>query len=166
MLRTLFCALAFLFSIEHPLRATEPLGGWRGNGTGLWQGNPPLTWQRIPKGALAGLRAQTDRPLSEMPGEAPLVAKGQIRQWLVLGPFPVTNSATDFDQDPLGGETAVQPCAGEKCAGHEWTLANLVAVDDPMVFGTAEMPWLDFTKTIGFKQQPLAGELDEWFMVI
>jgi outer membrane protein assembly factor BamB len=135
--------------------AAEPIGGWRGNGTGVWKGNPPLTWHRTAKGAMEGLRTQTDRPKDDQPGDATLVEKGQIRQWLVVGPFPVANSAGDFDQDPLGGETTVQPSAGDKVGERQWETAKLAAVDDPDVFGTAEVPWLNLGKQLGFKQHQL-----------
>lgn len=134
----------------------EPIGGWRGNGTGIWKaGQPPLQWHRLPQGALTGLRAQTDRPRDDKPGEALLVEKGQIRQWLVLGPFPVANTANDFDTDPLTGEANVKPTAAEKLAERIWTLTK-IKPDDPTVFGTAEMPWLDLVPVVGFKQNQLA----------
>src|SRR5690348_14933207 len=82
----------------------EPIGGWRGNGNGVWKGNPPLSWRRVPKGALEGLRAQIDPPKTDQPDDAALVEKGQIRQWLAIGPFAVADSAKDFDRDALGGE--------------------------------------------------------------
>src|SRR5690349_16330005 len=64
----------------------ETLGGWRGNGTGLWkQGATPLQWHRLPQGALQDLRSQVNRPTDDKPSGA-LVEKGQIREWLVLGP--------------------------------------------------------------------------------
>jgi hypothetical protein len=137
--------------------AGETVGGWRGNGTGLWkQGKAPLEWHRLPQGALQGLRSQTDRPADDKPGDAPLAEKGQIRQWLVLGPFPVPNAVTDFDQDALDGEATVEPKLGDKQSGHEWQPAK-VAPDDPDVFGEAGVPWLDLAKAVGgFKQNQFA----------
>src|SRR6185436_5180665 len=112
------------------------------------------TWHRIPKGALDGLRAQTNRPAKKEPGDAPLVEKGQIRQWLVLGPFPVKDTATQFDSDPIGGEANQQPSAGDKVAEREWKLAS-VKPDDPDVFGEAGFPWLDLAPQLGFKEHQL-----------
>lgn len=130
----------------------EPLGGWRGNGTGVWtKGNPPLTWHRIPKGSQEGLRSQANRPTGDQPGDAPLVKKGQIRSWLVLGAFPAKDAIKDFDADPLTGEASQQPSAGEKVADREWKLAT-VKPDDPDVFGEAGVPWLDLVPHMGFKQ--------------
>ena len=132
--------------------AGEPLGGWRGNGTGIWKaGNPPLTWQRIPIGAAEGLRSQANRPAGDAPGDAPLVEKGQIRQWLVLGAFPVKDAIAEFDFDPLGGEGKQQPSAGEKVMEREWKLAS-VKPDDPDVFGEAESPALNLLTQMAFKQ--------------
>src|SRR5947208_761550 len=79
----------------------EPIGGWRGNGTGIWpHGNPPLVWNRLPHGAMEGLRSQTAAPPDKQAADAAVVEKGQIREWLVLGPFPVSDAIRDFDEDP------------------------------------------------------------------
>jgi hypothetical protein len=101
-------------------RAADPASGWRGNGTGLWpEANPPLEWGRTPRGALDGLRATPDRPGSEDAGRAPLVEKGLLRSWLVLGPFAVEDSVKDFDKDLLGGEADVTPSSGNRNADRE-----------------------------------------------
>ncbi len=148
------CVLLFLVAAS--AFAAEPIGGWRGNGTGIWkEGNPPLVWNRLPRGAIEGLRSQPSKPAGKEPGEAPLVEKGQIREWLVLGPFPVANAEKDFDHDPLGGESAVQPSLGEKLAAREWQLAK-VAPDDPNVFGEAGIPWLNLVPQLGFAEHQLA----------
>lgn len=132
--------------------AGEPASGWRGNMTGLWpQANPPLKWSRIPRGAMEGLRASTTKPANGDPKDAPLVEKGLIRDWLVLGPFPVPDSNKNFDDDPLGGEPDVQPAPDMMTAGKVWTPATVPA-DDIMVFGTAEMPFLDLTKVFPYQR--------------
>lgn len=138
------------------VNGAPPVGGWRGNGTGVWKGNPPLSWHRLPRGALEDLRTQTDRPKDDQPGGAVLVEKGQVREWLVLGPFSVANSTEEFDHDPLKSETEVQPSVGESLADRQWQVAGLAAIDDPKVFGTAEVPALNLAKTYGFKQHQLA----------
>src|SRR5258708_4257237 len=98
------------FFLTTPGQAADPVSGWRGNGTGLWpEARPPLEWHRFPRGALDGLRATAKRPAKEESGDAPLVEKGLIRDWLVLGPFPVKASAQDFDGDVLGGEAPAEP---------------------------------------------------------
>jgi outer membrane protein assembly factor BamB len=137
-------------------QAAQPATGWRGNGTGLWpDATPPLEWSRIPRGALDGLRAQAGRPPGKGAGDAPVVHKGLLRDWLVLGPFAVQDSLRDFDQDSIKGEGTVEPSAGEKLAGLAWTRAT-VPPDDIMVFGTAELPWLDLARVVGFKRNSVA----------
>jgi outer membrane protein assembly factor BamB len=150
---TLMLAVAFWAAAAW---GSEPANGWRGNGTGLWpDANPPLTWQRVPRGALEGLRATSARPKDHQPGETPLVQKGLIRDWLMIGPFAVADSVANFDDDPLGGEAAVEPTAGTPVGQQVWKAATAPG-DDIMVFGTAELPWLDLAKTIGFKPNQLA----------
>src|SRR5262249_29687880 len=116
---------------------------------------PPLEWHRIPRGALDGLRASADAPKGKELGDAPLVAKGLVRGWLVIGPFGVTDSVKEFDRDFLDGEATAEPAAGKKVGGATWTPAS-VPPDDIMVFGTAELPWLDLAKAVGFKRNQLA----------
>jgi hypothetical protein len=137
------------------VRGAEPANGWRGNGTGLWpDAKPPLEWSRTPRGALDGLCAAADRPRGADAGKAPLVEKGLLRDWLVLGPFAVSDSVKDFDKDFIG-EASVEPSAGETIAGRVWKPAT-VPPDDIMVFGTAEMPWLDLAKVVGFQRNQVA----------
>jgi outer membrane protein assembly factor BamB len=136
--------------------AAEPVRGWRGNGTGLWpDARPPLEWGRTPRGALDGLRAGSNRPLGDGPGKAPLVEKGALRDWLLLGPFAVEDSIRDFDKDVLRGEADVEPSAGVRNADREWKPATTPA-DDIWVFGTAELAWLDLAKAVGYKRNQLA----------
>jgi hypothetical protein len=136
--------------------AADPASGWRGNGTGLWpDAKPPLEWHRLPQGALEGLRASAAPPAGKQPGDSPLVAKGLVRDWLAVGPFAVDDSVKDFDRDFLGGETTVEPAEGHKVGAVAWKTAT-VPPDDIMVFGTAELPWLDLAKAVGFGRNQLA----------
>ena len=137
-------------------KAGEPANGWRGNGTGLWpEARPVLEWSRIPHGVMEGFRASADRPAGREAGAAPLVKKGLIRDWLVLGPFAVEDSVKEFDRDLIGGETTVDPNVDGKAADRIWKWAT-VPPDDIMVFGTAELPWLDLVKVIGFERNQIA----------
>src|SRR5262245_52350390 len=130
-----YCVLLTSSLLVSPLIAREPFNGWRGNGTGLWpDANPPLEWYRIPRGALDGLRATATRPAEKGPGVAVRVEKGLIRDWLVLGPFPVHDSVKDLDRDFLGGEMTVEPAVERKVGDLKWTPAT-VSPDDIMVFG-------------------------------
>src|SRR5262245_7612760 len=146
-----------LATLADPAYAADPIAnGWRGNGTGLWpDATPPLEWSRTPRGALEGLRAQADRPKDDKPGEAPLVEKGLVRDWLVLGPFAVKDSVADFDQDLSKGEADVEPAAKDKFGDLAWKQTS-VPPDDVMVFGTAELPWLDLAKAVGFARNQIA----------
>lgn len=137
-------------------QSAEPMSGWRGNGTGLWpDANPPIEWHRLPLGALQGMRASAEAPKSAEAGDAPLVLKGLIRDWLVAGPFAVDDSVKDFDRDLLGMESGVEPTAGVKTAGVTWTQVQGPA-DDIMIFGTATLPFLDISKSVGFKKNQIA----------
>src|SRR5437763_890129 len=141
--------------------AGETFNGWRGNATGIWaDAKPPLEWRRTAKGSMEGLRAAAKRPAGTEVGGAPLVAKGLIRDWLVIGPFPVNDSVKDFDQDVVKGEADVQPVAGDKVGPREWKPAA-VPPDDIWVFGAAEMPWLDLAKVVGFQRNQL-GYAHTW----
>src|SRR5260370_20004272 len=83
--------LSTMRSQEAQPKATESIAnGWRGNGTGLWpQARPPLQWHRIPKGIISNLATRMDRPGNQHKESDGLpLAKGIVREWLVLGPFP------------------------------------------------------------------------------
>lgn len=150
--RFVILALSWLMLSGDHLLAGEIANGWRGNATGIWpNANPPLQWGRRPLGVADSLRAQSQRPSDAAELKAPIVEKGLIRDWLVIGPYSVDDTEKDFDRDMLGGEIAVQPNVGEKA----WKSA-LVAADDVMVFGTAELPWLDLNKSLGISKKQVA----------
>ncbi len=153
----LLCVVCCLVALS--VAAEDTCNGWRGNGTGLWpDAKPPLQWYRLPHGAMEGLRACADRPSGKNVADAPLVEKGLLRDWLVIGPFLVGDSVDDFDDAPLGDETALEPSAdGIRLDGEpnrQWRRAA-APPDDPMVFGTAELPWLDVAKVVGISRQTL-----------
>ena len=142
--------------------ATEPTSGWRGNRTGLWpEAQTPIEWSRIPHGATEGLRCRANRPADAEAGDSTVVEKGLIREWLMLGPYPVADSEKNFNDDVMIREAFVEPTAGttpianSEGADLEWKPLTSPA-DDPMVFGTAEVPWLDVGKAVGFKINQLA----------
>src|SRR6478672_3528212 len=111
----------FILLIGFPLLAAEPTSGWRGNGTGLWpDATPPLEWHRLPLGAMEGMRASAEPPKGKDAGESPLVLKGLMRDWLVVGPFTVENSLKDIDRDLLGGEANIEPASGQKIGDLAW----------------------------------------------
>lgn len=148
---SLLAALAFASVAQ-----AEPATGWRGNGTGLWpEANPPTEWHRLPRGAMDGLRISAVRPAGAQVADEPLVEKGLLRDWLVIGPFGVADSIKDFDNDLIGGEAAIEPAADAKVSDKVWKKIQGPR-DDFMVFGTAEVPWLDLTKEFPFKPNQIA----------
>ncbi|MFO0870925.1 MAG: PQQ-binding-like beta-propeller repeat protein [Pirellulales bacterium] len=167
----LTCCLVVLGLLTPALPGGEPRGGWRGNGTGIWStGAPPLDWHRLPQGALNGLRSQPGAPADEqsreVPSEAPLVHKGQIRSWLILGPYSVPEealrgappgvpaSAVVMDFDPVGNEAELRP--GQEIKEPRKWLSVEVPPDDPRVFGEAGVPWLNLKPTLGFQHRQVA----------
>jgi outer membrane protein assembly factor BamB len=137
-------------------RGADAVSGWRGNGTGLWpDAKTPLEWYRLPRGALEGMCATAKRPTGPGPGESTPIEKGLLREWLVLGPFPVDDSVRDFDRAFLGDEAAAEPPSAGTVSGKAWTAAT-VPPDDIMVFGTAELPWLDLAKVVGGRRNQVA----------
>ncbi len=155
--RLLLVAIAVLQYVSiHLSIAAEPANGWRGNGTGLWpDAKIPKEWGRAPHGAMEGLRNSASLLAAGKEAEAELVQKGLLRNWQVLGPFPVKDSVANFDDDLIGGETKAQPSPGDKLAGKEWQPFT-VPLDDIMVFGTAEMPWLNLAKALGYVRNQVA----------
>lgn len=154
LLLTWLLALAPVFYGTVGKSGDRIANGWRGNGTGLWpDAEVPLEWHRLPRGALEDMRASAEPPSAVDNGRAaataPVVRKGLLRDWLVIGPFAVEDSVADFDRDLLGHEAEMSPRPGQEIAGKTWQSATVPA-DDFMVFGTAELPWLDLSKTWGF----------------
>src|SRR5262245_36222667 len=125
-LHPLFRAALATLGLAAAGTAADPVSGWRGNMTGLWPDtHPPLEWHRIPRGALDGMRATADRPKGRDAADAPLVSKGLVREWLVIGPFTVPDSINDFDTDALGGETTTEPAAGQRVGDLAWRPATV-----------------------------------------
>jgi outer membrane protein assembly factor BamB len=149
MTRHTLAALLLALAIVPP-GAAQPVNGWRGNGTGLWpDADPPLVWQRAPRGVVPELRCRADRPgVKASADDAAPFAKGLVREWLVLGPIAVADSVQDFGKSQLPDEANVQPAAGDKVGSLAWT--RLAAqIDDPFAFGPADIPWSDLAPTVG-----------------
>lgn len=133
----------------------EPFNGWRGNGTGRWpDARPPLEWYRVPKGVIADLRAQPGRPSPRATDGLPL-EKGIVRDWLVLGPFPVKDSVQDFGKAQLADVSLVQPALGDKVGDQAWQ-AMSAKLDDRWAFGPANAPFADVGTVVGYKPNQVA----------
>jgi outer membrane protein assembly factor BamB len=127
--------------------------GWRGNGTGLWpDAQPPVEWYRLPKGVMADLRTRADRPGDKAEDGALRLEKGLVPEWLVLGPFPVADSVQDFDKAQLTAEATVEPADGDKAGARTWHKL-LAPLDDPLAFGTPNLPWTDLAAAVGGYQR-------------
>jgi hypothetical protein len=133
----------------------DPGNGWRGNGTGQYPDTKaPLEWSRIPRGVASDIRTRATK--AEPAGDGAPLEKGMVRDWLVLGPFPVKDSVAEFDKAQLSGEADVQPAEGDKVGELSWKklASNL---DDPFAFGPAGAPFTDVAAAVGgFKPNQIA----------
>jgi hypothetical protein len=112
----------------------EPGIGWRGDGTGKYPAaNPPLTWSRTSRG-MKTLRFAAELPAGADVG-VPMV-DGVIREWLVVGPLPLTQHG-DAEPNALPDEPALAPLAGQEAGPKRWRKVTI---------GTA---YLDFTRLVG-----------------
>jgi outer membrane protein assembly factor BamB len=121
--------------------------GWRGNGTGLWpDARAPLQWSRLPQSIVSDVRVRAEKPAPDSkPGaDDPRLANGIVRDWLVLGPFPVKDSVQDLDKAQLADEGTVEPTAGAP----RWKKLT-APLDDPLAFGPADIPWTDLVPVVG-----------------
>lgn len=136
----------------------DDIVGWRGNWTGLWpDAQTPVEWSRLPIGATRGLQCATTRPADESaaPQGTTSVRDGLIRDWLVIGPFPVADSAKQFDESQITNETELKPAAGEKVGDLEWKPLSMPP-EDRWQFGTTELAWLDPGKALDAKPNQVA----------
>ena len=107
---------SLLGSTEFKPTPERPVG-WRGDYTGRFVGaTPPLTWSRRVRGITTSLRYQAAKPTGEAGKESRQLEYFSIKDWLIAGPFPVQDAATDIEKDFLGGEAAVMPAEGAKGA--------------------------------------------------
>ncbi len=126
--------------------------GWRGNWTGLYpDANPPVEWGRTPSGVLAGLTCQAARPSEGAARSGQPVEKGLLRDWLLIGPFAVANSAKGLAQEQIPGEAQLAPAAGDKAGALVWQHVEIKKKPNYEVWGTPALDWLDAGEILGFK---------------
>ena len=126
--------------------------GWRGNWTGLYpDANPPAEWGRIPSGVLAGLTCQAAKPADAAAKSGQPIEKGLLRDWLLIGPFEVANSAKGLAAEQIPGEAELAPKAGDKAGGLTWQRAEIKKKPNYEVWGTPALDWLDPDEILGFK---------------
>jgi len=115
--------------------------GWRGNWTGLWpDAKTPTHWHRLPKGVLASVRTQAERPKPGDEKTAAHMPMGLISHWQILGPIAIKDSIKDFDTALIEEATAEPTPAWKKISA---------PFDDLDVFGTAGLPFVDLAKESG-----------------
>jgi outer membrane protein assembly factor BamB len=104
-------------SPDHPL-------GWRGDGSGKYlNANPPLDFGRISK-SVTELSTQAGKPNNDAPpGKASALKDGIIREWLVLGPLPITKETKP--EDILSNIPALSPDEHEKLGDAAWQKVKL-----------------------------------------
>lgn len=115
--------------------------GWRGNWTGRFPDATPVTqWSRIPKGIVRELKNTSTKPAPGDTGaQAPVVDDGLVQDWLIAGPFAVSDTAADFDKEQIAGEAALEPSAGDKAGVVQWQAYHL----DKQTTGDINAPWVN-----------------------
>ena len=106
---------------------TQPAGkivGWRGDGTGRYpNANPPLSWGRVAR-SVKELSAQALKPKDDAsPARGAAIPDGVIRNWLVLGPLPLTEDKKV--EDVLPNADALSPDADDKGGDLKWRAVSL-----------------------------------------
>ncbi|HUU42845.1 MAG TPA: PQQ-binding-like beta-propeller repeat protein, partial [Planctomycetota bacterium] len=123
--------------------------GWRGNWTGLYpDADPPTEWGRINRGVTTMTFCSAAKPAGPQKAGQPL-DKGLIREWLVIGPFPVEDTVKDFDTEQIPGEASLEPDEGMKIGELAWKRLELEKQPDYVRWGTTELERLDVDKTFG-----------------
>lgn len=131
--------------------------GWRGNWTGLFpDADPPTHWSRRATGVLSRVTCQAASPTGSTGLGRQAVVNGLIRDWLVIGPFPVADSVKDFAQEVLPGEAGVQPAEGDRVGQLAWRRWELKRTPDYERWGTTELDWVDLTEAVGYQPNQIA----------
>ena len=115
-----FVAPVFALAICVPaLAEADKISGWRGDGSGRYpDANPPLDWGRIAK-SVKELSAQSHKPKDDStPVAQAAIPDGVIRQWLVLGPFPITDETKI--EDILPNAETMSPDDGDRAGEKSW----------------------------------------------
>ena len=130
--------------------------GWRGNWTGLYpEANPPVEWGRTPSGVLAGMTCQAAKPAGAVKSGQP-IDRGLIRDWLLIGPLKVEDSAKDLAKEQIPDEAKLSPKEGDKFGDLAWQRVAIKKKPDYEVWGTTEIEGLDPGRVLGFKPNAMA----------
>ncbi len=94
--------------------------GWRGDGTGKYpDATAPLQWSVRGKNLVNDLRCSSKKPKGDADPSGLAIPDGQIREWLVAGPFPFANPGK-VAEPGLPGEAELQPEEGDKAGNATW----------------------------------------------
>jgi outer membrane protein assembly factor BamB len=131
--------------------------GWRGNWTGLYpDADPPAQWGRISNGVLAGMTCQAAKPTRGATGGGQGVDTGLIRDWLIIGPFDVVDSAKDLAKEQIPNEPGLAPSEGDKVGELAWQRLQLPKKPDYELWGTTKLEWVDPGEVFGVKPNTMA----------
>jgi len=137
--------------------------GWRGNWTGLYpDANPPTEWGRTAKGLLSEMTCQAAKPAEGAPKSGQPFKDGFIRDWLVIGPFTVSDSVKDFASEQIPGEADLQPAEGDKAGDLAWKHLDLKKKPDYDRWGTTELDALNLADALDAKGNQI-GYAHTWF---
>ena len=154
--RTLLATCLAVFLLA-PSAASPGTHGWRGNWTGLYpKAAAPAQWGRIANGLLAGMTCQSAKPPKGGPQNGQPVKGGLVRDWLVIGPFPVRDSVKEFATAQIANESALAPAEGDKVGKLVWKRLELKKKPDYEVWGTTKLDWLDLAEAVGYKPNQTA----------
>ena len=152
--------LAFLLLAPRAVSpGAEPPGtyGWRGNWTGLYPvSTAPAVWGRIANGPLAGMTCQSAKPPEAGPQSGQPVERGLVRDWLVIGPFPVSDSVKEFGAAQIAEESELAPAEGDKVGKLPWKRLELKKKPDYETWGDGKLDWIDLVGAVGYKPNQTA----------
>ena len=138
--------------------------GWRGNWTGLYpDADPPVEWGRIARGVVAGTTCQAAKPADGAAKSGQPLKDAMVRDWLVIGPFPVPDSVQDFPKEQIPGEATLAPAEGDRAPGAgdgagdlAWQRFELKKKPDYERWGGVDLDWVDLTVPLGYKPSSFA----------
>jgi len=79
-----------------------------------------------------------------------------IRDWLVIGPFPVADSMQDFDKELIPGESALAPAEGDRVGEVAWKRLEIKRKPDYEYWGTPLFESADLVQAVGYKANQVA----------
>ena len=125
MTRSFIMGATLLLALQVATSAKEqPVSGWRGDGNGRYpEANPPLNWGRV-AGSVKELSAQAAKPRDDAaPAKVAAIPDGVIRNWLVLGPIPLT--ADMKSEEPIPNAASLSPDENDKVGESGWKAVTL-----------------------------------------